>query len=233
MDHWSAFVEDVPWVLSRGRTADVGRTKAPGAWSAESPHFEQLFPTLHKLLRAAHVTPIAIAPLDYQLFSWPRTTAAKGAGIPAWLCPEPSSEVPAGVHPDHAVLLRSFGGVVKRASEPETTWLLSHEDVLTEVEASRDASFISHYAWAFPEKKIPIEPSDYYSIAREANANTTLCHRRTGAVLLFAPDHAFTHVTPWQGCPEYTLYELEGAHNFRDWVNTVATQWIDAISGGK
>jgi hypothetical protein len=227
MDHWSAFVEDVPWVLSRGQTAGVGRTSAPGAWAPESRAFEELFPALHKLLRAAYTTPIAIAPLDYLLFSWPIA-----GGMPAWLCPEPSSEVPEAIHQEHAVLLRSFGGVVQRATEPET-WLLNHEAVLTEAETSRDASFINLYAWAFPEKKIPIELSDYYSIAREANANTTLCHRRTGQVLLFAPDHAFTHVTPWQGCPEYTLYELQGAHNFRDWVNTVATQWLDAISGGK
>jgi hypothetical protein len=231
MEYWKAFVESVPAGLGKSQIAKAGETQAPGAWTAESPAFEELFPALHKVLRAAYMTPIEIAPLDYVLFSWPSGRNANG--IPAWLCSPPSIEVPDGIHLDHAVLLHSFGGIVDRAAEPETTWLLNHNEVLTETEAGRDASFLRYSAWAFPDEKIPIEPSDYYSIAQEANANTTLCHRRTGHVLLFASDHAFTHVTPWQGCPEYTLYELQGAHNFRDWVNTVATQWLDAISGGK
>ena len=107
------------------------------------------------------------------------------------------------------------------------SWLLNHESALTEKEASHDATFIRDYAWAFEDAgcKIPIDLTAHYSIAREANGNTTLCHRSTGEVLLFAPDHAFDFVTPLEGCPEYTLYRIHGAPDLRHWVHAVARQW--------
>lgn len=77
---------------------------------------------------------------------------------------------------------------------------------------------------------IPIDLADHYPVAWEANGNATLVHRRTGVVLLFAPDHAFTHVTPLPGCPNYTLHRIEGADTFAAWVEALAAQWLDAIS---
>jgi hypothetical protein len=65
----------------------------------------------------------------------------------------------------------------------------------------------------------------YYSIAREANGNTTLCHRLTGDVLAFAPDHSFDHIAPLEGCPEYSLYRIPSAPTFEAWVAAVALQW--------
>ncbi len=99
---------------------------------------------------------------------------------------------------------------------------------LTEREASHDASFIQDYKWAFEDADLtlPIEPSEYYSIAREANGNATLCHRVSGQVLMFAPDHCFDNLTELEGCPEYTLYRINGAATFRDWVNAIAVQWL-------
>lgn len=120
---------------------------------------------------------------------------------------------------------------MERSNEPET-WMLNHNEVLTESEAGHDGTtFIQDYAWAFADAKaeIPIDVAQYYSIAREANGNSTLSHRVTGEVVLFAPDHHFQHVHPYPGCPEFTLYRIEGAATFRDWVNTVARQWHDGI----
>jgi len=148
------------------------------------------------------------------------------------LCRAPSAEPASNLHPAHATLLRAFGGIVERANEPEGTWLSNQNEVLTEREASNDASFIKEdYAWAFRPTpgRVPIAVRDYYSIAREANGNDTLCHRRDGTILLFAPDHAFRHVTPLAGCPPYTLYTLKGAKRFADWVGVIARQWSDSL----
>ncbi len=41
-----------------------------------------------------------------------------------------------------------------------------------------------------------------------------------------APDHCFEHLTELEGCPEYTLYTINGAAVFRDWVNAIALQWL-------
>jgi hypothetical protein len=104
---------------------------------------------------------------------------------------------------------------------------LNLNDALTEREASHDASFIKDYRWAFEDLVLPIEPREYYSIAREANGNVTLCHRASGQVLMFAPDHSFDYLTELDGCPPYTLYTINGTGTFRDWVDAVAVQWLD------
>lgn len=121
---------------------------------------------------------------------------------------------------------------MERFNEPEDTWLLNQNDVLTARGASYDATFIREYMWAFDDAGLamPIEPSDYYCIAGEANGNTTLCHRSRGDVLLFAPDHSFDFVQPLDGCPEYTLYRITGIGGFRDWVETLAMQRLAHIA---
>ena len=221
--YWTAFIDDVPWFLAKGARVTASDAAPPGSWSS-SATFARAFPTLDHLLRSAHVSDVVIDEQAYTLFSWPGQS-----GTPAWLCASPPEPVPAAVCTEHRLLLESFGGVVERAEEPES-WLLNHTEALTASEAGHDASFLANYAWAFPDGKFPIDMSAYYSIAREANGNTTLCHRHTGGVLLFAPDHSFDHVRPLRGCPEYTLYELRDAATFREWVEIVAAQWLDAVA---
>src|ERR1700722_8153090 len=99
---------------------------------------------------------------------------------------------------------------------------------LTEREGTRDGTLLQDFKWAFDDAglALPIEPIEYYSIAREANGNATLCHRVSGQLLMFAPDHCFEHLTELEGCPEYTLYTINGAGTFCDWVNAVALQWL-------
>lgn len=225
--HWESFVEDAWWFLKSGDTTDVGVTEPPGAWSAASADFRRLFPAVDQLLKGASITAVAINGLRYQLFSW-KTLEGEDC---AWLSPTPSPRASVSVHPHHQVLLASFGGVVERSNEPEDTWLLNHYAVLTETLAQHDASFINHYAWAFEDAgvAIPIALTEFYSIAEEANGNTTLCHRTTGEVVLFAPDHDFDHIVPEPGCPEQTLYRIPEGRFFSSWVNAVARQWHRSV----
>ena len=224
--YWQQFLASAPWFLQRGQTSEAGTAAPPESWAPTSEEFAQLFPAMQEVLREAFVSPVAVEGRRYQLLSWPRV----GGRSCSWLSPLPPARPPAGLHPAHRVLLASFGGIVERSNEPET-WIVNHNEVLTESEARHDASFVQDYAWAFAEAdaEIPIDVAQYYSIAREANGNATLAHRVTGEVVLFAPDHAFQHVHPYPGCPEYTLYRIDGAATFRDWVNTVARQWHDGI----
>ena len=76
----------------------------------------------------------------------------------------------------------------------------------------------------------PIEPGDYYSICREANGNDTLCHRTNGGVLMFAADHAFTHLEVLEGCPPYSRYTIPTAPTFSQLVERIAAQWSDACA---
>lgn len=215
------FTEAVPWFIDGD--ADI-RVSASVNGLQLPPAVANSLPLLATLLEQSLVTPIAIGDADYQLFAW---DAADGART-GWLCSQPATESTENIHPDHAALLTSFGGIVEIFNEPDDTWLLNCNNALTASEAAHDASFIDEYMWAFTDAgvELPIQPSDYYCISREANGNTTLCHRTTGQVILFAADHAFDFVVPLSGCPDYTLYQLNAVETFRDWVDVVANQWL-------
>lgn len=226
MNDWARFVEAVPWFVDRGAAVEVASQRKARALP---PSIVPLFPYLGKLLEMASLTDVSVNGARYELLAWD----SDDRGRLGWLCQPPSVDVPGNLHEDHRALLASFGGIVERFNEPEDTWLLNLNDALTEREASHDAGFIQNYMWAFEEVglTLPIDPSDFYSIAREANGNTTLCHRVCGKVLMFAPDHCFDHLTELKGCPQYTLYEINGAATFRDWVNAVAEQWLRHAGG--
>ena len=224
MNHdWQLFIKDISWFLKPGEVAEVGAAQPPGSWTPASPEFGQLFPQLEQLLREAFVTAVSVSGTSYELYRWSR----REGGNCGWLSLLPSSNPPSSLYPQHHILLSSFGGIIERFNE-STWWVLNHNDALTEREAQEDAAFIGeHYRWPFDEAglEIPVDLQQFYSIAREANGNTTFCHRLSGEILLFAPDHAFDHIEPYPGCPEYTLYRLPEAPHFRDWVNVIAQQW--------
>ena len=225
MSDWDKFIDSVPWFLDTDAEVSVSR---PHDGVRLPPAEARTYPVLATLLAQSRVTPVSINNDSHQLLTW---NAIDGYRI-GWLCRQPGRDMPEDIHPEHATLSQSFGGIIERFNEPEGTWLLNHNEVLTGREASFDASFINEYMWAFTDAgaELPIQPSEYYSIAREANGNTTLCHRVSGQVILFAPDHSFDFVIPLSGCPEYTLYTLNGVRNLRDWVNTVAGQWLAHVA---
>jgi len=222
MSDWAAFSDAVPWFIDPDADVQIAPRQSPITFS---PIDATLFPRLAELLALANVTDVSINGVRYELVAW---NSADGGRL-GWLCLPPSAESPQDLLKDHRKLLESFGGIVQRFNEPEGTWLLNLYDALTEREATHNANFIQeYYAWPFEDAGLilPIDPSQYYSIAREANGNTTLCHRVNGQVLMFAPDHCFDHLSVLDGCPEYTLYRINGAATFCDWVNTVAIQWL-------
>jgi hypothetical protein len=227
--HWQEFAADVTWFAwGRKKRIAVGPPAEPGSWKA-SRAFAALFPRLAALLEAAHTSSVSVDDERYVLFSW-----ESAGGVRSWLA-RPPGAAPGDLFPAHRTLLAEFGGVTERAGEFEKQWLLNTNESLTLSEASNDAGFIRDYDWAFEDVPggIPIELAAYYVISREVTGNATLCHRRDGDVLLFAPDHAFRHVVPLAGCPDYTLYRIKGAPGFVDWVEAVAKQWTAKCVRGR
>jgi len=220
--HWERFATELAWFLPASKRLRIGALTPPGKW-LPSERLAAVFPRLSRLLAKAHTSQVEIDDDEYVLFSWQGKT-----GISSWLSPPPNPTPDVPLLPIHRTLLAEFGGVTERSGEPDGSWLMNSNQSLTLHEARRDASFIVDYSWAFEEVAggIPIRLADYYSISREANGNDTLCHRETGEVLLFAPDHSFEHLVPLPGCPPYTLYRMNGAATFTEWVETVAQQWL-------
>lgn len=132
--------------------------------------------------------------------------------------------------------LRDFwsvcGGIVERFNEP-ATWWLNHDEVLTPSVAFNQpgmlAEMVDAYSWIW-EKNDLVAPTEevlrsYVTVAIEGNANMTVAHRETGQLLLFAPDHAFDGITPWAGCPEYSLYTFDELPDLAAWIEVCAAAW--------
>ena len=223
---WEAFVGGVPWFLREGAQVEVGATRRSVAAGVDP----ERFPALHRLVRMAMATPATIDGEGFDLLSW----RLAGSGEPvSWLCPAVGGEPPAAeVHPDHASLLRGFGGIAERSANEPETWLMNCDAALTAEIATHDASMLEDYRWLLgddPEAEWPIDVPGYYAICEEANGNTTLCHRTNGDVVLFAPDHDFDHIEVLEGCPPYSLYRINGAPRFVEWVEAVAGQWLAVV----
>jgi hypothetical protein len=108
---------------------------------------------------------------------------------------------------------------------------MNQDEVLTTAAArTRVADVIRDYQWLWKDERldVPIRPDDYYGVAIEANGNLTLAERQTGQLVLFAPDHGLTTVTPLAGCPPYSLMTIDGVPNLSAWIESCAQVWLDA-----
>lgn len=236
MSDWEAFQECVTWFPAPVAKVQLGEPVASAARVLSlSDEFATLFPTLHELLVRARLTPVAVeerrrsrtSRAEYHLLGW---DGGDGHRM-GWLCPM-AVEGPS-VFREHATLFSAFGGIGERFNEPEDTWLLNLHAALT-IDIAKSPEWIPKWiAESEPSGAgsyhLPLDVSDFYTVALEANGNETLCHRGTGEVILFAHDHSFDHVVPLENCPEYTFYRIPSAPRFRDWVERVATQWMSHI----
>jgi hypothetical protein len=224
MTDWEHFIDGTPWLLHDVSSVEVDEPRPANADGIDG----ERFPQLRRLVASASETPVTLGTDKHELLTWSHPVNGERF---SWLCMAPGESAPEAF-PDHQELLNAFGGVVERSTNEPSTWLSNCDDALTAREATNDASFLADYAWMVEELGTtwPIDPQDYYSICREANGNDTICHRVTGDVLLFAPDHDFDHLDVLEGCPPYSLYRIRGGSSFTQWVDEVARQW-SAVRG--
>ena len=218
MRDWDHFVHQVPWFPSPADTHDVGseqpwqRGPAPG------------LPELSSLLDAATVTPVAIGDQAYELLAWGPPDNRRG-----WLALPPVGPIPADVHESNRHFWTVCGGIVERFGEPPTWWNNQDEVLTMYATQTPFAPVLEDYAWLWNDDghEIPIQPSDFYVAAIEANGNLTLAHRATGQLLLFAPDHAYEGVSPLAGCPPYSLMTIDDIPDLRTWIESCVRAWKD------
>jgi hypothetical protein len=213
---WEWFLREVPWFLEPGLHAEVDPAQP---WTRRAA---AVLPELSTLLAAATLTPVRIDGAAYELLAWGRSTSRRG-----WLCHPPQDPGAEQLPQIHRDFWRLCGGIVERFGEPDSWWLNQNE-VLT-VDATRVdvADVLGQYRWLWDDAglTLPIDPRRYYAVAVEANGNLTLAHRKTGRLLLFAPDHAFTGVTPLAGCPPYSLLTIDTAADLAAWIEACAARW--------
>jgi hypothetical protein len=216
MRDWEQFIKEIPWFVDPDETVVVGEERSWTRGGIEA------LPRLSALLAGARITPVTVSGKDYELIGWGPATERRG-----WLCDPPEVDSTAKVHSSHRLFWSVCGGIVERFGEPES-WLLNQEQVLTAEAARLQVSdLLETYRWVWTDVglDLPIEPDDYYVAAVEANGNLTLVHRRTGELLLFAPDHSFTGVTIRPGCPPFSLLTIDDAPDLGSWIELCASQW--------
>jgi len=222
MIDWQIVTKAKPWVVGTADEAIVIPAHKPFSATRQ---FEAAFPLLTKLLQSSRQWEITRMGGTQLLFAW----GDEDSGVRAWLSPGLPAVVPQMAAADHRILLECFGGISERFYEAEHNWLLNHNQALTAAEVDKDASFLADYAWAFEEcGGIPIDVTEYYPAAWEANGNCVLCSRKSGELLFFAPDHCNKDLTPYAQCPMYSLHVHRRAATLRIWVEQIANQWLDA-----
>ena len=110
----------------------------------------------------------------------------------------------------------------------DTWWTADMAGVLTRFAWEFEfAAAVESWSWFWEQDglTVPIEPREWDVVAVEANANVTVVHRTTGQLLLFAPDHGFSRVTPLAGCPEYSLYTMDDDPDLATWIEHAARGW--------
>ena len=207
---WNRFLECVPWFVKPGQNVDVG---SPGSWARGSlPDL----PRLSALLASARVTPVSVAGRSYELLS--RDSSG-------WLCELPQdSDVPPALRGIRSV----FDGTVEQFGGPSTLWTDQDEVLTASAAGMSPADVIAHYEWAWANEglTVPVEEMrSYVTVAIEGNGNLTAAHRETGRLVLFAPDHELSDVTPLQGCPEYSLYTFDELPDLASWIEACAVAW--------
>jgi hypothetical protein len=217
MGDWEQFLHEASWFSRRAENVAV---VAARPWTRGS--VDDL-PQLSALLATATLTPISVGGAAYELLAWGSPDDRRG-----WLCHPPPLAVDGHcVAQIHQSFWKLCGGIVEWFGEPATWWNNQYE-VLT-VSATREgvAEALAAYEWIWRDDglEIPIDPDEYYAAAVEANGNLTLAHRDDGRLLLFAPDHDFTGVTPLAGCPPQSLLTIDDVPDLGTWVEVCAAAW--------
>lgn len=217
MSDWEQFLREVSWFLPPGASAALGE---PQPWTRGAIN---ALPELSALLDSTTLTPVSVRGTAYELLAWGSPDDRRG-----WLCHPPPQDLGGNsVSQIHQCFWKLCGGIVERFGEP-TTWWSNQNEVLT-VDAThvRIADVLTDYAWLWEDSglEVPINLDEYYTVAIEANGNLTLAHRNTGRLLLFAPDHSFTHVTPVAGSPPFSLLTIDDVPDLATWIEVCAAAW--------
>lgn len=218
MSDWEPFLDEVSWFVQPGEGVVVGEAQPWARGSIDG------LPELSALLGSATLTPVSVGGNAYELLAWGSPGDRRG-----WLC-RPPNDVEGGFVPRvHKSFWRLCGGIVERFVEPDTWWNNQNEVLTVDAARVRIADVFADYAWLWDDAglKVPIDPAEYYAVAVEANGNLTLAHRGDGRLLLFAPDHSFTHVRPLAGSPPYSLLTIDRVPDLASWIEVCAAAWRD------
>ncbi|MEV7973488.1 hypothetical protein [Cellulomonas sp. NPDC089187] len=212
---WALFLADHGWLV-RADHVEVGPVhgwcRGPVAG----------LPAFSALLARSRVTELRVAGRPMELLAWDLPEGPRFTFGPApWTTDRPR-------HPLLRSLAEAWGGSIYLSTpqqEQRTWWNPNLDQLLTPECLDHDiAGMLDAYAWIWTNEglSLPIDVSEWDTVAVEANGNTTLAHHRTGQLLLFAPDTDDDGLTVLPGCPENSLYTIDDAPDLISWIEGAA-----------
>ncbi|RJE18835.1 hypothetical protein PHISCL_08836 [Aspergillus sclerotialis] len=223
MRDWDHFVKNNVYFLRDRDTVTVGEEQPWTRGAVDG------LPHLSALLASATLTPVSISGKEYELLAWGPQSSRRG-----WLCNPPldagqRQEQEHQVHPIHRNFWTVCGGIVEQFNtKPNSRWLCHNQILTVAATETSIGDMLDAYAWAWEDKglTIPINADEYYVVAVEANMNVTLAHRKTGRVILFAPDTDSIGITILPGCPDRSLYTFDDAPDLETWIERSVLEQI-------
>jgi hypothetical protein len=189
--------------------------------------FEEAFPKLASLIKKARITVAHIDQAEYLLFAWD----TKQNLVCGWLneIVEPEAYF-CEMIPEHELLIRMIGGIRESFNQPEESFTNNQNFMFLGTECFRGIGGWDDYynMMCEDEKSVPIDFSSLLVFAQEANGALTLYDPSSKKVLLFSHDHSFDNVDFMMDQPEYTFHYFKAVVTFVDYVEELATQWLNA-----
>ncbi len=215
------FKKNVSWFIKPYDNVEINSTII-----SLDENFETEFPKLTQLVSKARVSDLTIITKPYKLLAWD----CKDGGICGWLNKfEPDTISDIDIIPEHKLLLKNIGGIVESFNEPENTLSLNQNFLFIKSQCSKGiGDWNEYYEMLCEEENLPqIDYSNFISFVQEANGALTLYDKNTNQVYLFSHDHSFENVDFLENQPQYTFHKIKGIQTFKDYVETLADQWLE------
>jgi hypothetical protein len=153
------FREKLGYFIGDREIEIVSEVSRAGAVSMLDQDFTTVFPKLTSLLSRSRVTALKLDGEPYLLYGWTsqgRTEYCERDTLYGWLsyAPTPDAISPL-LHPDHQLLLRSFGGIIEHFYSDDAWdfpsrdvyWLASFNYALCQRECMRDSDPTNRDGW--------------------------------------------------------------------------------------
>ena len=223
-DDFEEFKRDIPWFIKATDKVSIKHAEID-----LSSDFEATFPNLARLVKQARVLDVIINDAPYRLLSWDGADN-KPCG---WLCRlEPPDASDLVILPEHQLLLDNIGGIRESYNEPEDVFTNNQNFLFikSECEPGLGYSKVYYDDMCLDTGAVQLPDDNLLTFVEEGNGGRTLYDISTKQVYLFSHDHCFDNVTFLEGQPEYTYHLINGITTFRDYVETLAQQWITHIN---
>lgn len=193
-----------------------------------SQEFAKTFPTMHQLVSKARVLDITSNGKKYKLLSWP-----DGKNSCGWLCQfeaEDAYEDDVNFLPEHELLVKNIGGIVQVYNKADSYMNNVGFFFLKSLCEPGLGYNNDGYESTCYDRGIEPTPLDNFTVfAQDGDGSPFVYDIKTKEVFYCSvspgPDYIF--FVPGQPIP--TFFYIQGVVYFKDFVEMLASQWLDHI----